>query len=137
MNYRITEIIGWIIVHPSGKAENNEPLRVRHLFKKWLTEEGIQVVVNLKELAALGVWEMGLLTSFKKEVDQRAGKLRLCNLSAALQGYFHNDRFSECFEIYSDLEAAMEGENIDANQGVRHRTQAEDFSDTRSQRQQP
>jgi anti-anti-sigma factor len=120
MNYRITEISGWIIVHPSGKAENNEPLRVRHLFKKWLTEEGISVIVNLKELSGLGVWEMGLLTSFKKEVDQRAGKLRLCNLNPALEGYFHNDRFAQCFEIYADLEAAMEGETLNGTYGSRH-----------------
>jgi anti-anti-sigma factor len=120
MNYRITEISGWIIVYPSGKAENNEPLRVRYLFKKWLTEEGIKVIVNLKELSQLGVWEMGLLTSFKKEVDQRAGKLRLCNLNLSLEGYFHNDRFVECFEIYPDLEAAMEEENLRGNQGSGH-----------------
>ena len=120
MNYRITELSGWIIVYPSGKAENNEPLRVRYLFKKWLTEEGVKVIVDLKELAGLGVWEMGLLTSFKKEVDQRAGKLRLCHLNPALKGYFHNDRFNECFEIYADLEAAMEGVRSDANQGTCH-----------------
>jgi anti-anti-sigma factor len=115
MNYRITEISGWIIVYPSGKAENNEPLRVRYLFKRWLTEEGIKVIVNLKELSRLGVWEMGLLTSFKKEVDQRAGRLRLCNLNPSLEGYFHNDRFVERFEIYTDLEAAMEEEDPSGN----------------------
>ena len=120
MNYRITEISGWVIVHPSGKAENNEPLRVRHLFKKWLTLDRIKVIVNLKELSALGVWEMGLLTSFKKEVDQRAGKLRLCNLNPALEGYFQSDRFSQCFEIYADLEAAMEGVTLNGQQGSGH-----------------
>jgi anti-anti-sigma factor len=116
MNYRITEISGWIIVYPSGKAENNEPLRVRYLFKKWLTEEGIKVIVNLKELSRLGVWEMGLLTSFKKEADQRGGKLRLCDLKPSLEGYFHKDRFAEYFEIYPDLEAAMEGRAPNGNQ---------------------
>ncbi len=110
MNYRITEVDGWVIVHPSGKAENNEPLRVRYLFKKWLTQPGLCVIVNLKDLCQFGVWEVGLLTSFKKEVDQRAGTLRLCNLNASLSGYFHNDRFAEQFEIYRDLESAMQRE---------------------------
>jgi hypothetical protein len=32
VNYRITELNGWIIVTPTGKAENNEPLRVKYLF---------------------------------------------------------------------------------------------------------
>jgi len=53
---------------------------------------------------------MGLLTSVKKEVDQRGGILRLCNLSPCLQGYFQNDRFSGEFAIYRDLEGAMEDE---------------------------
>lgn len=108
VNYRITEVSDWVIVHPSGKAQNNEPLRVKYLFHRWLTQKGIRVIVNLKEISQFGVWEMGLLTSFKKEVDQRAGILRLCGLNSRLQGYFQHDRFSEQFEIYPDLEGAME-----------------------------
>ena len=110
MKYRITEINGWVIVNPSGKAENNEPLRVKYLFKKWLTQQGVRVIVNLKDLSQFGVWEVGLITSFKKEVDQQAGTLRLCNLDASLKGYFQNDRFAEQFEFYPDLESAMAGE---------------------------
>ena len=91
VNYRITEVNDWVIVHPSGKAQNNEPFRVKYLFHRWLTQKGIRVIVNLKEISQFGVWEMGLLTSFKKEVGQRAGILRLCNLSPCLQGYFQND----------------------------------------------
>ncbi|MGH7831322.1 MAG: STAS domain-containing protein [Candidatus Binatia bacterium] len=109
MKYRITELSGWFIVSLAGKAENNEPLRVKHLFKRWLTEKGTRVIVNLKEIEEFGVWEMGLLTSFKKEMDQRGGTLRLCYLDPALKGYFQNDRFAEQFEIYPDLESAMEG----------------------------
>jgi hypothetical protein len=51
-------------VSVSGKAENNEPLKVKHLFKRWLTEAGIRVIVNLKDIEEFGVWEMGLITSF-------------------------------------------------------------------------
>lgn len=110
VRYRITEAGGWVIVSPSGKAENNEPLRVRHLFRRWLAQSGIRVIVNLKQLEQFGVWEVGLLTSFKREVDQRAGILRLCQLNPELNGYFHNDRFAEQFNIYDDLESAMTGE---------------------------
>ena len=111
VNYRITEVAGWVVVTPSGKAENNEPLRVRHLFRRWLTRQGIRVIVNLKQLEQFGVWEAGVLISFKRQVDQRLGILRLCHLDPSLQGYFCHDRFPECFDVYSDLEAAMEGDN--------------------------
>jgi hypothetical protein len=47
-------------------------------------------------------------------VDQRAGVLRLCQLDPKLNGYFHNDRFTEQFEIYPDLETAMAGERSEA-----------------------
>lgn len=56
MKYRITEISGCIIVSLSGKAENNEPLRVKYLFKRWLTERGTRVIVNLKGIEEFGVW---------------------------------------------------------------------------------
>jgi anti-anti-sigma factor len=110
VNYRITEAGGWVIVSPAGQAENNEPLRVRYLFRRWLARDQPRVIINLRELEQFGVWEVGLLISFKKEVDQRAGVLRLCQLDPALHGYFHNDRFTEQFEIYPDLETAMAGE---------------------------
>jgi anti-anti-sigma factor len=118
VNYRITEISGWIVVNPSGRAENNEPLRVKHLFNKWLTMPGIRVIINLKELAHFGVWEVGLLTSFKREVKQRKGTLRLCNLSPKLAGYFQTDRYAEQFELYADLEQAMQEERneLDENE---------------------
>lgn len=109
MRYRITETGGWVIVGLAGKAENNEPLKVKHLFKRWLSAKETRVIVDLKDLEEFGVWEMGLLTSFKKEMDQRGGTLRLCRLDPALEGYFHNDRFAERFEFYDDLETAMEG----------------------------
>ena len=108
MNYRITEAGGWVVVYPSGKAENNEPLRVRHLFRR-LIQINSRVIIDLAQLEAFGVWEVGLLNSFKREVDQRAGILRLCELNPALEGYFRNDRFREQFDIYSTLESAMIG----------------------------
>jgi len=96
-----------VIVGLSGAAENHEPLKIKYLFDRWLTETGMRVIVNLKDIEEFGVWEMGLLTSFKKEMDQRGGTLRLCNLDPARKGYFQNDRFAEQFEFYSDLESAM------------------------------
>jgi len=110
VNYRITEINGWIIVNSAGKAESNEPLRVKYLFDKWLTMEGIRVIINLKEVAHFGVWEVALLNSFQREVNQRNGILRLCNLNPRLNGCFQNDRFTEPFELYPDLEGAMRQE---------------------------
>lgn len=107
VKYRVTEAGGWVIVDPSGTAANNEPLRVRYLFRRWLTRDGIRVIVNLKQLERFDVWEVGLLTSFKKEVDQRGGVLRLCHLNPELEGYFHNDRFAEQFNVYEDIESAM------------------------------
>lgn len=65
------------------------------------------MIVNLQVLEQFGVWEVGVLTSFKREVDQHMGVLRLCNLNPELRGYFNGDRFAERFEIYDDLEAAM------------------------------
>jgi len=107
LKYRVSEVAGWMIITPSGNAQNNEPLLVRYLFRRWLLRKGVRVIVDLKDLAQFGVWEVGLLTSFKREVDQRAGELRVCNLDPSLEGYFQNDRFPSQFDIYPDLESAM------------------------------
>lgn len=66
----------------------------------------VKVIVDLKEINQFGVWEVGLLTSFKREVDQRAGVLRLCRLNPSRSGYFQNDRFAGQFDIYGDIERA-------------------------------
>ena len=116
MNYRITEAGGWVVVSPAGPAENNEPLRMRHLFRRWLAREQPRIIINLRGIEQLGIWEVGLLISFKKEVDQHAGVLRVCQLDPALDGYFQNDRFSEKFDIYPDLEAAMTGERSERSE---------------------
>lgn len=108
MKYGITELTHWVIISVSGKAENNEPLRVKYLFNRWLSSKGVRVIVDLKRIENFGVWEVGLLTSFKREVEQRGGVLRICNLNGSISGYFHNDRFAEHFSIYPDLESAME-----------------------------
>jgi anti-anti-sigma regulatory factor len=107
LKYQISDVAGWFIIRPSGKAQNNEPLRVRYLFRRWLSRDRVRVIVDLKELDQFGVWEVGLLTSFKREVDQRAGVLRVCALDPNLRGYFQNDRFTGQFEIYPDMESAM------------------------------
>ena len=55
MNYRITEAGGWFVVTLSGKAANNEPLKVKYLFKRWLTAKGMRVIINLKGIEEIGV----------------------------------------------------------------------------------
>jgi anti-anti-sigma factor len=110
LKYRVSDTAGWVIIRPSGKAQNNEALRVRCLFRRWLSRDGVRVIVDLKELDQFGVWEVGLLTSFKREVDQRAGVLRICSLDPNLEGYFKKDRFACQFDIYQDLESAMSPE---------------------------
>jgi len=114
VKYRITEVGGWFIVGLSGKAENNEPLKVKYLFRRWLTSKAVRLIMNFKEIEEPGVWEFGLLTSFKKEIDQRGGVLRVCELKTP-SSKFGDDRFLENFEIFPDLESAMEGRSNDEN----------------------
>jgi anti-anti-sigma regulatory factor len=70
--------------------------------------EKIRVIINLKELARFGVCEIGLLAAFRREVHRRNGVLRLCNLNPKLNGYFRQEGFLELFELYVDLEGAMQ-----------------------------
>jgi hypothetical protein len=107
VNYHITENSGWIIVNACGKAHDNEPRRITHLFNCWLSIEGIRVIIDLKQIARFGIRELGLLASFKSEVDQRHGTLRLCSLNRKLHGSLACDREAANFALYPDLKAAM------------------------------
>jgi hypothetical protein len=80
LKYGISEVNGWVVVSPSGKAENNEPLRVRHLFRRWLAKKGVRVIVNLQRLENFGVWEVGVLTSLANVVDTLVILMGLHNL---------------------------------------------------------
>jgi len=46
LKYRVSDTAGWVIIRPSGKAQNNEPLRVRYLFRRWLSRDGVRVIVD-------------------------------------------------------------------------------------------
>lgn len=106
MKYRVSEVADWVIITGSGNAQNNEPLRVTYLFRRWLSQTEYASSFDLKDLAQFGVGEVGLLASFKREVNQRSGVLRVCNLDPNLKGYVQNNRFPSQFEIYADLESA-------------------------------
>ena len=69
----------------------------------------MKVIVDLKEINQFGVWEVGLLTSFKREVDQRAGLRRICRLNPNLRGYFQNDRFAGQFGFYAEVSGGQSG----------------------------
>jgi anaerobic selenocysteine-containing dehydrogenase len=70
VNYRITEADGWVIVNPNGRAENNEPLRVRHLLRRWLSRDQPRVIINLCMLEQFGVQDADFV-----EITSRRGKV--------------------------------------------------------------
>lgn len=106
MIYEVSAKDGWVVLRLSGRAENNEPLQAkRRLFPRLLRTQ-VRIVVDIGGLEELGVWEMGLLNSLRKEVDLRGGTLRLCNLDPSLGGYFQGDRFAQTFPVYADVASA-------------------------------
>lgn len=108
MKYVITDLDGWIVIDISGKPENNEPLVVRHLFKRLFDiSGGTRVLVNLNGTEQLGVWEAGVLASLKKNVELRGGILRLCNVKGVPTVWFQESRFMDRFDVYSDLKDAV------------------------------
>lgn len=107
MTYQVTERKGWVVLRIRGKAHNNEPIRAKRHLLSWLNVPEVRVVVDLSGLEALGVWEIGLLNSLRREVDLLKGTLRLCRLNPALRSEFSRDRFAETFEMYPTLDRAI------------------------------
>ena len=107
MTYQVTQRKGWVIFRIKGKARNNEPLRAKRHLLSWLNVPGVRIVVDLSGLEELGVWEMGLLNSLRKEVDLLKGTLRLSSLNPTLKSKFKRDRFAETFDMYPTVDSAI------------------------------
>ena len=52
---------------------------------------------------------LGLLIRISKKIYERAGQLRLCNIDPRIHEIFKITRLTKVFDIYQDVESAVEG----------------------------
>ena len=70
--------------------------------------ERINLILDFCNVRFLSSAVLGLLIRVSKNVYERDGQLRLCNISPKIYEIFKITRLTKIFDIYSDVESATE-----------------------------
>ncbi len=70
--------------------------------------ERINLILDFCNVRFLSSAVLGLLIRVSKKVYERDGQLRLCNISSKIYEIFKITRLTKIFDIYKDLESAVE-----------------------------
>ena len=68
----------------------------------------INLVLDFQNVQFLSSSVLGLLLRISKKVYERDGRLKLCSINRKIYEIFKITRLNKIFEIYDDLESALE-----------------------------
>jgi len=68
----------------------------------------INLIVDFRNVRFLSSAVLGLLIRVSKKVYEGEGQLRLCSIKAKIHAIFKITRLTNIFDIYPDLDSAME-----------------------------
>jgi anti-sigma B factor antagonist len=69
----------------------------------------INLILDFRNVRFLSSAVLGLLIRISKKVYEQDGQLRLCNIGSKIQEIFKITRLTKIFDMYEDLESAIEG----------------------------
>jgi len=69
----------------------------------------VNLVLDFCNVQFLSSAVLGLLIRISKKVYEREGQLRLCNINPKIYEIFKITRLTKIFEIYPDVESAVDG----------------------------
>jgi anti-sigma B factor antagonist len=71
--------------------------------------ERISLILDFRNVRFLSSAVLGLLIRVSKKVYEHDGQLRLCNINPKIYEIFKITRLTKIFDIYQDIESAVEG----------------------------
>jgi len=69
--------------------------------------ERINLILDFSNVRFLSSSVLGLLIRISKEVYERDGQLKLCNINPKIHEIFKITRLNKIFDIYKDIEGAV------------------------------
>jgi len=69
----------------------------------------INLILDFRNVRFLSSAVLGLLVRISKRIYEHDSQLRLCNIKPRIHEIFKITRLTKIFDIYSDLESAVEG----------------------------
>ncbi|MHC4570635.1 MAG: STAS domain-containing protein [Planctomycetota bacterium] len=70
--------------------------------------EQLNLILDFSNVRFLSSSVLGLLIRISKKVYERDGQLKLCNINSKIHEIFKITRLNKIFDIYKDLEGAVE-----------------------------
>ena len=89
--------------------ETNIQIVGNQLFALVDDENRRKIVLDFSNVEYLSSAALGKLITLDKKVKANSGKLRLCNVRPEIYEVFAITRLNKLFEMYDDLEKALEG----------------------------
>ncbi len=108
MKCNIIEKRDFIFVEIGGSLANKVPCSARDVLHPWRTRTELRIALDLGGIDEDSdvVTQLGVMTSFKKEVDLMNGFLKVCSLRPRIKNYLLENRLGNIFDIYEDLNSA-------------------------------
>jgi anti-sigma B factor antagonist len=69
----------------------------------------MNLILDFRNVRFLSSAVLGLLIRISKKIYESDGQLKLCNINPKIHEVFKITRLTKIFDIYSDLESAIEG----------------------------
>lgn len=66
----------------------------------------IKLILDFRDVQLMPSTVLGVLVRINKNINEREGQLRLCNLSPKVYEIFEITRLTKAFEVHPDLESA-------------------------------
>ncbi|MHC4618831.1 MAG: STAS domain-containing protein [Planctomycetota bacterium] len=102
---------GTIVTLAEAKILEEEDIQALQGSIMSVIEQGgrINLILDFRNVEFLSSAVLGLLIRISKKVYEYDGQLRLCNIHPKIMEIFKITRLTKIFDIYEDLESAVEG----------------------------
>ncbi len=109
MEYHVTEKKDYSIVKVMGRFNRNAVYSVRQFVMPLLVRNRFGIALDMKDVTEEmdPIFQVGLLNAFRRELDFAGANLKVSSLNNGLREYFARNRMDEFFEVYDNLDSAV------------------------------
>lgn len=101
---------GIILVEIEGKMNALTNGELKTMFKKLISENSAQIIVNLEKVDFIDSSGLSILIAALKNCREKGGYLRVCNLQKNVRKIFELTMLDRVFDISASLESALQKE---------------------------
>ncbi len=113
MEIELKDLNGIKILTADGNLVGSNNNVLNEELQKITTKESALVVMNLKEVAQLDSYALGILASSGSEIQQKGGDLKFCELQPFVTTLFNMMRMNDIFEVFESEAEAVKSYQVE------------------------